>query len=85
MTPDLINGLFEVGGAITVSMSIRNLLKDKHWAGLSIWQVAFFQIWGCWNLFFYPTLDQMYSFYGGIVLVAANTTYVALLIYYPRK
>lgn len=81
-TPDVINGLFEIGGAIAISFSIRRVLKDKAVKGISWAMVLFFSTWGVWNLYFYPHLDQWFSLAGGILLIAAQLVYAALLIYY---
>ncbi|MFP3422517.1 hypothetical protein R0K19_24410, partial [Bacillus sp. SIMBA_161] len=79
--PDYVNGAFELSGTFFISLSIWQVLKDRvvksvHWG-----MVLFFSSWGFWNLFYYPHLDQMASFIGGIGIVAANTTYLLLLIY----
>lgn len=47
--------------------------------------MAFFWSWGIWNLFFYPSLGQWYSFVGGIALVAGNTVWVALALRYRNR
>src|ERR1044072_8110677 len=76
MTNDLINGLFELGGAAAVALSIAAVWKDRMYAGLSVWQVVFFQSWGWWNVFYYPSIDQTWSFYGGLALAFSNTAYL---------
>lgn len=83
-TPDLINGLFEAIGGITLWMDVRRLLRDKIVKGV-VWQFrAFFFAWGVWNLFYYPHLDQWLSFGGGLVIVIANCVWVALAIRYRQ-
>lgn len=84
MTPDLINGLFEIGGGIFNYTNIRQLLKDKEVKGVKIFPTMFFSIWGFWNLFYYPSLDQWLSFVGGIILVISNAYWVFLAFYYKR-
>lgn len=79
ITADLINGLLEAGGAFVVGLSVRRLLKDRHYAGLDPRQIAFFQGWGIWNLYYYPSLNQPLSFIGGVALAAMNTAYLILL------
>jgi hypothetical protein len=76
---DLVNGLFELGGALAVWLSIREVRRDKAYAGLSPWQVLFFQVWGLWNIYFYPTLNQPWSTAGGLALATANTVYLYYL------
>ncbi len=82
LTPDVINGLFEFGGAAAITLSIRRVLKDKSVKGVSWIMLTFFAVWGLWNLFYYPHLDQWFSFWGGVALVVTNIIYVALLIYH---
>lgn len=82
---DFVNGFFEFGGAILLCLNIRRILKDKSIAGVSIFPVLFFTCWGIWNLFYYPSLNQMWSFYGGCGIVTANTIWVSLSIYYSVR
>jgi len=63
----------------------RNVLKDKMVAGVSIVAVIFFTLWGFWNLYYYPHLDQWLSFYGGLFIVMANFLWVVLLIKYKGE
>ena len=82
--PDLINGTFEVSGALAVGFSIARTLRDKRVAGLSWLTVAFFTSWGLWNLFYYPSLEQWASYVGGVLLVIANAIWVGLIVFYTR-
>jgi len=85
MTPDIINALFELGGGFLLCMNCWRLYKDKKVMGV-YWPVsAFFATWGLWNIYYYPHLDQWWSFYAGILLVAANIVWVAMALYYIRK
>jgi hypothetical protein len=83
--PDAINGTFELLGGVFIYLSIIKVCRDKRVAGVSWLHVGFFAAWGVWNLFYYPYLDQWLSFIGGIGIVATNTVYLALLIYYSRR
>ncbi|RJQ26114.1 hypothetical protein C4577_04230 [Candidatus Parcubacteria bacterium] len=85
MNSDLINGLFEVGGAIFLSMNCRQIYKDKCTRGISPLPFIFYTSWGYWNLFYYPNINQWYSFYGGIGVVAVNTVYLFQLWWYRGK
>ncbi|MFY9327820.1 MAG: hypothetical protein WAO76_07355 [Georgfuchsia sp.] len=82
MTPDLINAAFEFCAAIAVSLHCRAILHDRQVHGVSPTAVALFVAWGCWNLFYYPHLDQPLSFACGIFVTVANLVYVGLLIRY---
>jgi len=83
--PDVINGLFELLGAPFILVSIVRLRKDKAVRGVSWIHAMFFTAWGFWNLYYYPFLDQWFSFSGGIAIVTANSVWVGLLIYYSKR
>lgn len=79
MSNDLINGLFELGGACLICLSVRRLWLDRELKGFSVWPLAFFTAWGFWNTFYYPSLDQWFSFAGGCAVVSVNTIYLLLI------
>lgn len=82
---DIINGSFELLGGIIYILNIRVILKDKVVNGVSLIPSFFFSSWGIWNLFYYPSLEQWYSFIGAVFLVISNTTWLGLALYYRRK
>ncbi|KKM10365.1 hypothetical protein LCGC14_1721930 [marine sediment metagenome] len=82
MWPDIVNGIFELFGAPFICLSILYLHKQKSVKGVSWIHVFFFTMWGYWNLFYYPHLEQWYSFFGGIAIVIANTIWLYQLLYY---
>ena len=84
ITNDIINGLFELLGGFFVVNNCRVLYYDKSIKGVSILSTSFFTSWGMWNVYYYPTLDQWWSFFGGCSLVFTNVIYVSLMIYYKR-
>lgn len=85
MSPDIVTGMFEIGGMFFISLSIIQLYKDKVVRGVSWMHVAFFSTWGFWNLFYYPHLEQWWALAGGIGIVSANTTWLMQLLYYLYK
>lgn len=85
MTPDSINGLFEFRGSILLWWNVRRLYLDKEIRGVSKLPTAFFAAWGLWNLFYYPSLGQIMSFFGGCSLVIANAVWFAQMAYYSRR
>lgn len=82
---DIINGCWELAGAIATIPSIRSLWKDKKVNGISWLTVFFFSSWGLWNVYFYPVNDLIFSFIGGVVLSVMNITWVVLLIKYRKN
>lgn len=85
MTPDQINGAFEAAGALFTFMNIVRLHRDKMVRGVHWLPIAFFTSWGFWNLYYYPHLDQWWSFAGGIGIVVFNTIWLAQMWYYIRE
>lgn len=83
--PDLINALFESAGGLFILLNIRRILRDKMVRGFDWRVMAFFTVWGYWNIFYYPYLGQWLSFVAGIGIVAMNSIYVTLMLYYIRK
>jgi hypothetical protein len=82
---DLTNGAFELVGGVIIFANCRRILRDKLVRGVD-WRVTmFFSVWGLWNLYYYPSLDQWASFAGGLAIVSANIVWVTLAIYYTRK
>lgn len=82
--PDLVNGLFELGGGLLIWVNVRQLNKDKEVKGVHWGPTVFFTAWGYWNCFYYPHLDQWFSFVGGLFIVTGNTAWVTLMIKYWR-
>lgn len=84
MSNDLINGGFELVGAVMVWLSVLALYRQKEVRGVFWPSWAFFAAWGMWNLHYYPSLEQMVSFYAGLLLVSGNVAWVVLALYYRR-
>lgn len=79
MWQDLMNGSFEFLAAFASLNHSRVAYKHKKVSGVSKLSVAFFTLWGLWNLYYYPHLGQWASFAGGIVIMLANTLWLVLL------
>ena len=83
--PDMINGLiFQLGGVSVIWISIIKLWKDKEVKGISYIHVAFFTLWGFWNIFFYSYLGQWTSMIAGIILVITNSIYLYGLLKFRK-
>lgn len=82
---DMINGLFELIGSGFLVLNVLKLRKDKEVKGVSWIAVGFFFLWGLWNLFYYPSLDQWCSFAGGCCIATVNAAWLVMLIWYSRK
>lgn len=82
---DIINGSFEIVAGTLLGINVYKLHKDKKVMGVSVIPTAFFMLCGYWNLYFYPTINCVLSFYGGLLVVLTNTIWVGQMIYYGRK
>jgi membrane protein YdbS with pleckstrin-like domain len=82
MNPDQINGLFEFLGALMLARNVLAIYRDKLVRGVHWLPTAFFAAWGVWNLYYYPSLVQWWSFAGGIAIVSVNVVWFSLMVYY---
>jgi hypothetical protein len=82
---DIINGIFESTGCLFILLHVLKLLKDKKVRGVSIVATTYFTLWGFWNCYYYPHLDQWVSFAGGTSIALMNSVWVILILYYTRK
>jgi|TARA_Y100000310_G_scaffold244427_1_gene249186 hypothetical protein len=85
MTPDIINGIFELCGGFVLALNVRRLHLDKAVKGVDWRYITFFAAWGLWNLFYYPHLGQWMSFIGGALLVGVNAIWLGQVFYYTRS
>ncbi len=85
ITPDIINGLFELLGTPFILLSVFKLYKEKQVKGVSWLHAGYFTVWGWWNLYYYPYLSQWASTVGCVLIVIANTVWVTLMIYYLSR
>lgn len=85
MSPDLINGFFELFATFFICLHIRRTLKDKSVKGVSIVATVFFFAWGVWNIYFYPSQKLWWSFAGGLLVAIANLVWVVLMVVYHRR
>lgn len=88
MTPhqlDVVNGLFEVFGAVGTWANAYKLYVDKKVMGVFWGMFAFITLWGIWNLFYYSGLNQPLSFYGGILLTSGNAYWLWLAYLYRGR
>jgi hypothetical protein len=85
VTPDLVNGLFEFVGSIFTWMNVRRVVQDGGYAGVYVPAIVFFMSWGAWNLYYYPSLGQWWSFHGGLSLVIANVAWIGTMARFGKK
>lgn len=85
MWQDFINGSFELAGGVFVMLHCIKLYKDKKVRGVSFIASGYFTTWGFWNMYYYPFLRQWASLVGSLLIVAMNTLWVGMMLYYIRK
>ena len=85
MSPDHINALFELVGAVATWRNAWQLYRDQELRGVYWPATAFFAAWGLWNLVYYPALGQWYSTIAGAVLVGGNLAWVMLAVRLRRR
>lgn len=79
---DIINGMFEVFASVFILNHCAVLYRHKKVRGVSIISAVFFLVWGFWNLFYYPHLGQLASFYGGVFVCLANLVWISMMVHY---
>ncbi len=82
---DIVNALYEAGASIAVLNHCRVLSAQKKVHGMSIASVVFFTSWGFWNMYYYHSLGQTFSWAAGFLVCAANCYYVYLLLKYRNN
>jgi len=82
---DRINSVFELAGGFFILFHIVRVLHDKSVAGVSPITIAFFTLWGYWNLYYYRSIQQRWSLRATYLIIAMNSVWLVLLIYYSMK
>jgi hypothetical protein len=85
MSPDVVNAAFEMCGAVFTFKNTLRVIQDRGYAGIYLPAIVFFFSWGGWNLYYYPSLGQWWSFGAGAALFLANLTWITAMAYYGRK
>jgi hypothetical protein len=82
---DAINGGFEGFGGLMIWDNVRAIIRDKMVRGVS-WRITFFWFsWGIWNLYYYPSLGQWISWYGGLAICLGNCVWLWYAIKYRKN
>jgi hypothetical protein len=82
---DSINAVFELLASVFILNHCRRLYADKIVRGVSALSIAFFLSWGVWNIFYYPSPGQRWSYLAGILVCAANLIWLVMMIYYTQR
>ncbi len=79
---DTVNATFQGVAALLVWHHVWMLRKDKAVAGISIPATCMMLLWSFWNMYYYPSLGQWWSFSTSIIMLGANAVRVFLLFKY---
>jgi hypothetical protein len=82
MNLDIINACFKLCASLFLWVSVYTLYKSKGYAGIHFSQYLFFTVAAVWNLIYYPSLGQMWSFFACISVLAANASWIYLALRY---
>ncbi len=85
MTPDLANAAFELVGAGFLTVDCIKLARDRKLRGMYWPGRVFWASWGLWNVIYYPAIGQMFSFYAGLLVLAANAVWCVLAWKYRHE
>ncbi len=82
---DIVNAVSELGGALTLLLNVRRLLRDRKVAGVSLLPTVWFTAWGLFNTIFYWQLGLFFSWSAGVAVVLVNTTWIVLALRFGAK
>jgi hypothetical protein len=82
ITLDQINAGFEMAGAISRTFDCVQLYRAKRFVGGSLFTAFFFLMWGFFNIVFYPSLGQTYSYLAALALTTMNALWLVMAMYF---
>jgi len=85
MIPDYINGSFGIVCGLALFVNCLCLYRDKCMHGVSWMPTLYLTAWGYWNLYYFPCLNQWFSFAGACLMATANTLWLSMMLYYEAK
>lgn len=85
MNMDHFNALFELAGATFMLPSVFKAFRLRTVQGVHWLTPTFFWSWGIWNVVYYPSLDQWWSFAAGLVLVTVNCFWLYAVVAFTPK
>jgi len=83
---DLINSFgFELASCLFLSLNIYSLYRDRIVKGMSMLSMAFYNSWAIWNVFYYYSINQSWSYYIGVAVAILTTWWTVVAIWYCHK
>ncbi len=80
--PDLVNAVFELGGACLLVLNVQRIWQDRRLSGVRLAPTVWFNVWGGWNLYYYLHIGQVASWVAGMSVFVVNSAWVALAVYF---
>ena len=81
---DAANAVLQLGGAWATWRNVEELLVHRILRGVRLRSIAFFAMWGVWNVFYFWELEQWLSVATGLLLCTGNAAWVALALHYRK-
>ena len=82
---DVTNSTFLLLGAALNWANVLRILQDKKVLGVSPWPVTLFTLWGVWDCYFFPHLDQRLSMVASALVVIPNSVWLFLYWWYSER
>lgn len=82
---DQINASLEFAGACFRTFDCVKLFRAKRFQGGSLFTALFFFGWGVFNMFYYPSLQQTWSFVAAILLTVVNGIWILMAVVYEHR
>ena len=79
---DIINSLFMAVSAVLIWKNVYRLWKDRKIRGVSIIPTIWFCCSGMWHLYFYASINAVWSSLACGVVLAANVVWLAMAVIY---
>ena len=81
---DVINALFQLGGAIAAWKNVQMIWKERQVKGVFWPLTIYYAVWGLWNLAFFSHLAQWWSLASGTLLVSGNLVWSGIALAHHR-
>jgi len=82
---DVINSIFQVGAGFALFGNVHRSYKEKRVLGVSIFTQLYIVIWGLFALYFFFTLNQLFSMWTSFFVLLINSTWLFQIFYYREK
>ena len=85
LSSDQINACLELAGAIFLVPTLIEAYNKKRIVGVHYITPIFFSLWGLWNIFYYPSLNQYWSASAACIMLSVNIIWLVMVFRYKEK